>query len=296
MEPILPILLVVMVTIAAYGISKYDVLSLLVTPDTQEEPAPRTLTEFRQEYFTENALPDVQQANTPEALTPETGTYIEIRGGCGPHYEGTCVNGRGSASTSSPSVLKLRDGIVLRTEGTIDDGSGTEWHKVIFDEWVRYPGRIASPFYVAASFTVPHVVELPHSLESGTTTTLKRILIDRSEQRLTAYEENGDVFMSERISTGRDATPTPRGTFTIFRKTPSRYMQGPLPGISNDYYDLPGVPWNLYFTEQGGAIHGAYWHDKFGQQWSHGCVNLPVEKARELYLWADLGTQVVIRD
>ena len=73
-------------------------------------------------------------------------------------------------------------------------------------------------------------------------------------------------------------------------------MQGPLPGISDQYYDLPGVPWNLYFTEQGAVIHGAYWHDHFGERWSHGCVNLPAEVAHKLYEWADLGTPVIVQD
>ena len=66
-------------------------------------------------------------------------------------------------------------------------------------------------------------------------------------------------------------------------------MQGPIPGLSDQYYDLPGVPWNLYFTEYGAVIHGAYWHDNFGQPSSHGCVNLPIDEARKLYLWADVG-------
>ena len=82
----------------------------------------------------------------------------------------------------------------------------------------------------------------------------------------------------------------------IFKKTPSRYMQGPLPGITDQYYDLPGVPWNLYFTSGGAVIHGAYWHDKFGQPWSHGCVNVPLAEAQKLYKWVDLGTQVIVRN
>ncbi|MCR4306356.1 MAG: L,D-transpeptidase, partial [Candidatus Yonathbacteria bacterium] len=90
--------------------------------------------------------------------------------------------------------------------------------------------------------------------------------------------------------------PTPRGTFTIFKKTPSRYMQGPIPDIADQYYDLPGVPWNLYFTHEGAVIHGAYWHDSFGSAYSHGCVNLPPEQARKLYNWADLGTGVIVKD
>ena len=112
---------------------------------------------------------------------------------------------------------------------------------------------------------------------------------------LYAYEGDA-LFMKQSISTGKDGTETPRGTFSIFRKTPSRYMQGPIPGISDDSYDLPGVPWTMYFTEQGAAFHGAYWHNNFGQEWSHGCVNLPVNKAEDLYDWADIGTVVVVRD
>jgi lipoprotein-anchoring transpeptidase ErfK/SrfK len=107
---------------------------------------------------------------------------------------------------------------------------------------------------------------------------------------------DGDkLFMSASVSTGNKTTPTPKGTFSIFRKTPSRYMQGPLPGISKQYFDLPGVPWTMYFTEQGAAIHGAYWHSDFGATHSNGCVNLPVAKARQLYTWADVGTKVVVR-
>ena len=73
-------------------------------------------------------------------------------------------------------------------------------------------------------------------------------------------------------------------------------MQGPLPGVSDQYYDLPGVPWDLYFTKDGAVIHGAYWHDHFGEQWSHGCVNLPTDKAKELYLWAAVGIPVTVKN
>jgi lipoprotein-anchoring transpeptidase ErfK/SrfK len=124
--------------------------------------------------------------------------------------------------------------------------------------------------------------------------TTKRIVVDRAKQMLYAYE--GDtLFMEQSISTGLDDTPTPRGTFTVYAMTPSRYMQGPIDGVSTQSYDLPGVPWNLYFTNEGAVIHGAYWHNHFGKQWSHGCVNLPPEKAKELYDWAELGMKVTVR-
>jgi lipoprotein-anchoring transpeptidase ErfK/SrfK len=109
--------------------------------------------------------------------------------------------------------------------------------------------------------------------------TTKRIVVDLSQEKLYAYD--GDtLFMQEAISNGLDATPTPKGTFTVYKKTPSRYMQGPIEGVSDQYYDLPGVPWNLYFTVGGAVIHGAYWHDHFGEPWSHGCVNLPPDQVR----------------
>ena len=72
-------------------------------------------------------------------------------------------------------------------------------------------------------------------------------------------------------------------------------MQGPIPGQTNDDYDLPGVPWTMYFTDDGAAIHGAYWHDEFGFQHSHGCVNLPLNLARKLYEWTPLGTLVIVQ-
>ena len=99
------------------------------------------------------------------------------------------------------------------------------------------------------------------------------------------------------ISTGLELTPTETGTFTVFKKTPSRYMQGPLPGfVDRQAYDLPGVPWNLYFTQGGAVIHGAYWHNSFGKPYSHGCVNLPPQQAKKLYNWAPLGTKVIVTD
>jgi lipoprotein-anchoring transpeptidase ErfK/SrfK len=41
-------------------------------------------------------------------------------------------------------------------------------------------------------------------------------------------------------------------------------------------------------------IHGAYWHNKFGQPVSGGCVNVPYSVMEELYNWTDVGTKVTI--
>jgi len=232
--------------------------------------------------------------------------YVEVTDGCGPHFEEDCLNVRSGPGTEYPVVMRLRNGIVLKVGGKVEralpapDGEqtgGHVWYKIVFDEWLRYPERIKGDWYVAADYVKVLLDEGDSTIwdKDHIATTTKRIVINRSEQMIYAYED-GELFMQEKISTGLELTPTPRGTFSVFKKTPSRYMQGPIPNVSDQYYDLPGVPWNLYFTHEGAVIHGAYWHDSFGKTYSHGCVNLPPEQARKLYDWADLGTRVTVRD
>ncbi len=228
-------------------------------------------------------------------IEPSFFQYIEVAEGCGPYYEGACVNLRSGPGTGYPSVSKLRVGVVLKVADTVV-GDGREWYKISFDEGLRYPERVAGDLYVAADVVHLFSDDGAHELGEGVTaSSSKQIIVDRSDQMLYAYDGDS-LFMKEPISTGLEFTPTPRGTFTVYKMTPSRYMQGPLPGISDQYYDLPGVPWNLYFTYQGAVIHGAYWHDHFGEPWSHGCVNLPTDQAEKLYRWAELGTRVLVRD
>lgn len=231
-----------------------------------------------------------------DAGNPEHEDYLLVHDSCDGDYAGdTCVAMREHPSIDSDSVLALRTGMVLKVAETLVS-EGRAWYKVAPDTYLRYPERVTSEWYVAAD--VVQLLQAEGETEITPTTppvTNKNIVVDRSDQKLYAYE-NDKLFMEVQISTGLELTPTPRGNFMVYKKTPSRYMQGPLPGISDQYYDLPGVPWNLYFTPEGGVIHGAYWHNNFGQPWSHGCVNLSPELARELYHWAPLGTPVLVRD
>lgn len=221
-------------------------------------------------------------------------TFVEVIDGCGPYFGGPCLNVRSGPGTSYPVVAKLRTGVVLKSAGSVER-AGRTWYKIVFDEWLRYPERVEGDWYVAGDYVRAFQDGGTKNISTSTPKTTKRIIVDRSEQMLYAYDGDA-LFLKAPISTGLELTPTPRGTFSIFKKTPSRYMQGPIPGVSDQEYDLPGVPWNLYFTAEGAVIHGAYWHDHFGEPWSHGCVNLPPETAKELYYWADLGTKVTVRD
>jgi lipoprotein-anchoring transpeptidase ErfK/SrfK len=54
---------------------------------------------------------------------------------------------------------------------------------------------------------------------------------------------------------------------------------------SLDAYELPGVPWVLFFYQTGIAFHGTYWHTDFGRPRSHGCINMRCEEAKWLFRW-----------
>jgi lipoprotein-anchoring transpeptidase ErfK/SrfK len=222
--------------------------------------------------------------------------YIEVLDGCNPYFVGDCVNMRSGPGTEFPIVVHLRTGVVLKVGDVVTNKNGEVWYKILFSHELLYPERVKGDWYVNAQFVHLFSDDGDHLLKKNEViTTTKRIVVDVSEEKLYAYD--GDVlFMEESISTGLEFTPTPRGTFLVFKMTPSRFMQGPIPGVSDQVYDLPGVPWNLYFTKDGAVIHGAYWHDHFGKPWSHGCVNLPPQKAKELYLWADIGTPVIVQN
>jgi LysM repeat protein len=114
---------------------------------------------------------------------------------------------------------------------------------------------------------------------------VRRIEINLTDQTLTAWQ--GDVaIMHTYVSTGKASTPTIPGTFAIYDKIESQRMTG-------DGYDLPGVPWVMYYYRDF-AIHGAYWHANFGTPTSHGCTNMTPDEAAALYQWADVGTEVMV--
>jgi lipoprotein-anchoring transpeptidase ErfK/SrfK len=114
--------------------------------------------------------------------------------------------------------------------------------------------------------------------------------VNLSMQYMWAWE--GDVAVMESyVSTGREGFETPTGTFYVNSKIESQTMEGVLGG---EYYNVPDVPWVMYFTDMGHAIHGAYWHNNFGAVMSHGCINLPLDVAAWMYDWAPIGMRVEI--
>jgi lipoprotein-anchoring transpeptidase ErfK/SrfK len=118
----------------------------------------------------------------------------------------------------------------------------------------------------------------------------KWIEVNLSTQYLIAWE-NGVSVNETYVSTGRPGFETPTGTWYVNTKLLSQTMSGCIQG---ECYYVPDVPWVMYFTDWGHALHGTYWHNNFGHVMSHGCVNLPLDFAEWLYYWTPIGTPVVI--
>ncbi|MBX3160674.1 MAG: L,D-transpeptidase family protein [Deltaproteobacteria bacterium] len=105
--------------------------------------------------------------------------------------------------------------------------------------------------------------------------------IDLDEQTLVAYEGARPVYATL-VSSGRSGFKTPPGIARIESKLRMTTMVGTQPG---DEYSMADVPWTMFF-DGSLAMHGAYWHDGFGDVRSHGCVNLAPRDARILYDFA----------
>jgi lipoprotein-anchoring transpeptidase ErfK/SrfK len=121
----------------------------------------------------------------------------------------------------------------------------------------------------------------------------KHLQVAIEDQTVTAFEGDEIVFQTA-VSTGVHTdgpttngipTDTPLGRFHIGNKMPSRHMGDGTTSTEISSYELPGVPWNMFFVSTGVAFHGAYWHNNFGYRMSAGCVNLDPENAKWLFRW-----------
>ena len=118
----------------------------------------------------------------------------------------------------------------------------------------------------------------------------KKIVVNINHQTLSCFEGNSEVYYCQ-VSTGRkldengypaDKWSTPIGTFSIWRKLFSIHMAG---GGTGAGWDTMGVAWTTLFVGEGVAIHSTHWHNDFGTQRSHGCVNTAPEDAKWIFRW-----------
>ncbi|MCY1016661.1 L,D-transpeptidase family protein [Pyxidicoccus sp. MSG2] len=107
--------------------------------------------------------------------------------------------------------------------------------------------------------------------------------VDLEAQVLVAYEGERPVYATL-ISSGKPGTDTPEGLYRIWLKFAEADMTGN-GTTGGETYRVATVPWTMFFQDDY-ALHTAYWHDRFGDPMSHGCINLAPKDARALYTWA----------
>ena len=120
------------------------------------------------------------------------------------------------------------------------------------------------------------------------------IFADLSEYKIYAYQ-GSNLVNSFLMSSGARATPTPTGNFSVSRKVRVKTMTSGGNPNSPDYYSVPNIEWVAYFKSGGYAMHGVYWHNKFGKEnTSHGCMGMSNSNAQWVYDFIDIGTPVVV--
>jgi lipoprotein-anchoring transpeptidase ErfK/SrfK len=215
----------------------------------------------------------------------EIGTWLTLSAATGWSLNQQLVASSLSALAQKVDVAPTPERVVAGTDAIVADGKAgfgidrEQAGQTISAALMQTPPA-RSAALALAKLVAPR--EETSSAAAPSSTTTKEIVVVLSEQRLYAWN-NGHLDKSFLISSGL-TFPTPVGTFAVYNKIKDHVMAGA------DYY-LPHVPDSMYFTGSY-ALHGAYWHNNFGNPMSHGCVNEPLAEATWLFDWTPVGTTV----
>lgn len=115
--------------------------------------------------------------------------------------------------------------------------------------------------------------------------------VDLLEQRIYLYIDGECVLESDCVTGDvRRHRETPTGVFYIEYKQRNRVLKG-------EDYQTPVNYWMHFYNHCG--FHDAVWRKAFGESiylndGSHGCINMPYEKAKEMYELVYKGMPVVV--
>jgi lipoprotein-anchoring transpeptidase ErfK/SrfK len=118
----------------------------------------------------------------------------------------------------------------------------------------------------------------------------KWIDVNLTQRTLVAFEGDTPVYAAlvspgKRSRNKKKDHRTPTGKWRIREKHVAVTMDGD--GASGDLpYSIEDVPYVAYFKGSY-ALHGAFWHNNFGYEMSHGCVNLAPLDAKQIFNWAE---------
>ena len=114
------------------------------------------------------------------------------------------------------------------------------------------------------------------------------VTIDKSIQQMTVAVDGRPLYQWP-VSTGKGGYDTPNGKFKAFRMERDHF--------SKEWDEAP-MPFSIFFTQKGHAIHGSLDVKRLGTPASHGCVRLLPANAEKLFALVEqegvLNTTVVL--
>lgn len=121
--------------------------------------------------------------------------------------------------------------------------------------------------------------------------------VDLSNQKA-YFIKDGQVVLSSDVVTGNPnrGNATPQGTYTLSYKTRNAVLRGEKRPDGTYSYETPVAYWMPF--NGGIGFHDATWQSSFGgsrykSHGSHGCINMPKQKAKEMYDLISDGTPVI---
>jgi L,D-transpeptidase catalytic domain len=108
---------------------------------------------------------------------------------------------------------------------------------------------------------------------AGTAHATIDIKINKTTQRMSVAVDGVHRY-TWKVSTGKFGYGTPSGSYRPFRMERDHF--------SEEWDDAP-MPYSIFFTPRGHAIHGSTYTRYLGKAVSHGCVRLSPSNAATLY-------------
>jgi hypothetical protein len=145
--------------------------------------------------------------------------------------------------------------------------------------------KLSEGHYVKSWFlAVAEAIERPKQIPADA----PWVHVNLDQQTLVAYQGDTPVYATL-VSTGLPDHETPIGLFEIKQKYVANGMADLGPEAGDERYSIDDVPWTQYFSGSI-ALHGAFWHERFGLRRSHGCVNLAPYDAHRVWnhTWPEL--------
>lgn len=166
------------------------------------------------------------------------------------------------------NAVKLPRYTFLEVYDAVEDDEGWLWYNIGGGRWMRQT-------YVSLVDPDPRPAEIAEDEYW--------VEIDLYEQTFAAYVGNQMVYAGL-VSSGLNRWPTYEGLFQVWDRHLKTKMSGAEGKI--DYYFIEDVPHTMFFDNDI-ALHGAFWHDRFGYKHSHGCVNMPPRDAEWIFYWSE---------